>query len=81
MPRATRVAVTEPEASVPNTATCSPTATEAMVGEVTPGSKYVVDLSTCTVTVVPSCAVMVNEPWPIVRTVPTAIGLASPNGC
>ena len=35
MPTATRVAVTEPEVSVPKTATCSPTVTEAMVGELT----------------------------------------------
>ena len=57
---ATWVAVTVPELSVPKTATCSPTFTSAMVGELTPGSKYVVELSTSTVTVVPSWAVTVK---------------------
>jgi hypothetical protein len=51
---ATRVAVTEPEVSVPNTATCLPAVTVEMSGELLPGSKYVVELSTSTVSVVPS---------------------------
>jgi hypothetical protein len=39
VPMATLVAVTVFDVSVPKTATCSPTVTLAMVGEVTPGSR------------------------------------------
>jgi hypothetical protein len=39
VPIATLVAATEPELSVPNTATCSPTVTLVMLGDVAPGSK------------------------------------------
>ncbi len=77
---ATRVAVTDSVVPDPKTATCSPTVTEAMFGELTPGSKYVVELSTSTVMVVPSWARTVNVPSPIDFTVPTAAGLAPSKG-
>ena len=42
MPIVTLVAVMTPDELDPNTATCSPTVTSAMVGEVTSRSTYVV---------------------------------------
>lgn len=77
---ATRVAVNESEVSDPKTATCSPTLTEALLGDLRPGSKYVVEPSTSTVTVLFSGVVMVKAPSPTVFTVPTAVGLAPSNG-
>jgi hypothetical protein len=68
------VAVTVLEVSVPNTATWAPTVTLPKEGEVTSWSRYVVELPTFTVTVVPSWVVRVNVPIPTDLTVPTAAG-------
>src|SRR5664280_879086 len=73
-PTATLVAVTVLEVSVPNTATWAPTVTLPKEGEVTSWSRYVVELPTFTVTVVPSWVVRVNVPVPTDLTVPTAAG-------
>ena len=72
------MAATVPAAVVPVTPTCSPTLTAAKDGEATPGSRYVVDDDTFTVTVVvPPDFVgsfTTNEPDPTETTVPKAAG-------
>jgi hypothetical protein len=79
-PMATDVAVTTLEVSVPNTATCWPTVTLAMDGVVASWSRYLVELDTSTVTVVPSRVVIVKVLSPTDFTIPTAAGGLPPPG-
>src|SRR5664280_2758165 len=80
LPMTTLVAATVLEVSVPTTATCEPTVTSANVGAVTPRSRYVVVPVTSTVTTVPCRVVIVKVSAPTDFTVPTAAGVAPPNG-
>ena len=80
-PMKTLVAVTTPEeAVVPSTLTISPVVTLAKLGEVTPGSLYVVEELTSTVTVLPSRPFTVKVPVPLTdpavtdSTLPAAAG-------
>jgi hypothetical protein len=77
-PIPTDVAVTVFDVSVPKTATWVPTVTSASDADALPDSRYVVDVLTSTVTVVPSWVVRVKVFVPTDFTVPNATGGVPP---